>query len=90
MNDKMFHIPYEQVIVPIDRSTVMMNKWWTVFKEGHISIYTGGKKPNEYGFYRIYSPQCNSSEYIAKRLGKTDAVFLPIVYFEDKLILDLN
>lgn len=90
MNDKMIHIPYEQVTTPIDGSTVMMNKWWTVFKEGHISIYTGGRKPNEYGFYSTYSPQCNSNENIAKRLGKVDAVFLPIVYFENKLILDLH
>ena len=85
MKDKMIHIPIEEVTQPIDGSTVMMNRWWTIYEEGHISVYTAGRNPSSLGSYRTYSPQCNSNEQIATWRGKKKAVLLPVVYFVDKL-----
>ena len=81
----MIHIPIEEATTPVDGATVMMNRWWTVYKEGHISVYIGSGKQTSYGSYRTYSPQCNSNERIANRRGEKEVVFLPIVYFVDRL-----
>jgi len=86
MEDKMIHISYEEATTPTDGATVMMNRWWTVYKDGHISVYTAGRPPcKPFGTYSTYSPQCNSNEQIAKWKGKKQAVFLPVVYFRDLL-----
>ncbi|OZB41024.1 MAG: hypothetical protein B7X50_07955 [Alishewanella sp. 34-51-39] len=84
MKDKMLHIPISEITQPIDGAIVMLDRWWTVYKEGYVSIYIGGRKPNSSGEYRFYTPQCDRSEQIATRLGAKKAVFLPIVYFLDK------
>ena len=82
----MIHISYEEATTPTEGAIVMMNRWWTVYKEGHISVYTAGVAPNKItGLYRTYSPQCNSNEHIANYRLKRKAVFLPIVYFKDRL-----
>lgn len=86
MNIKMIHIPYEEATTPTEGAIVMMNHWWTVYKDGHISVYTAGRPPCKHlGTYNTYSPQCNRNEHIANRRGKKQAVFLPIVYFQDLL-----
>lgn len=86
MKDNMIHIPYTEVTTPIDNSTVMLNRWWTVHKEGCISVYIGNSKQCQMsGRYRIYSPQCSTNEQIASRNATKKAVFLPIVYFCDLL-----
>ena len=82
---KFIHIPYEEATTPVDGAIVMMDRWWTVNKEGHISIYIGSGQKTTFGDYYTYSPQCNRNEQIATRRGKQEAVFLPIVYFVDKL-----
>ena len=80
---KFIHIPIEDVTTPIDGATVMMDRWWTTIKEGHISVYIGGSKKSSMGSYRTYSPQCNMHKEIADR--GNGAVFLPVVYFVDLL-----
>ena len=84
-NNKFIHIPIEEATTPVDGATVMMNRWWTVYKEGHTSVNIGSGKQTFDGSYRTYTPQCNTNENIANRRGKKQAVFLPIVYFVDRL-----
>lgn len=90
MKDEMIHISYEEATTPKDRSMVLMNKWWTVYEEGNISIYTRGEAPDSRGQYSTYTPQYNDNKQIATRRGKMKAVFIPIVYFVDKKITDSN
>lgn len=83
---KFLHIPIDEVTKPKDGASVMANRWWTVHKEGCISVYVGGSKPDRMtGAYRIYSPQCNRNELIANRNGEKRAIHLPFVYFMNLL-----
>jgi hypothetical protein len=86
LEDKMIHIPVSEVTEPIDGSVVMLDRWWTVHKEGHISIYTGRRPVCKVtDTYATYTPQCNRNEQIANRHGTKHAVFIPVVYFVDKI-----
>lgn len=87
MNDSKFiHIPIDEITKPKDGATVMAERWWTVHKEGHVSVYVSNSKPDKMtGQYRVYSPQCNRHESIANRNGKAKAVYLHFAYFIDKL-----
>lgn len=85
-DSKFIHIPIEEITKPKDGATVMDKRWWTVLKEGHVSVYIGTAKPDRiHGRYRIYSPQCNKQELIANRGGKGKAVYLHFAYFVDLL-----
>lgn len=85
-DSKFIHIPINEITTPRDGATVMMGRWWTVHKDGHVSVYIGNSKPDKMtGAYRTYSPQCNKHELIANRNGTREAMYIHVAYFKDLL-----
>ncbi len=82
--DHFIHIPIEEAIQIKDGATVMLNRYWTEYVPGHISVYIGSTERMYFGRYRTYMPQSNRHEQIATRKGTMKANFIPVVYFEDK------
>jgi poly(3-hydroxyalkanoate) synthetase len=83
-DNRFIHIPIEEATKIKNGATVMMNRYWTSRKKGHISVYVGGYGNKKRDLYPTYSPQCNVNKNIAESRG-LKAVFIPVVYFEDKL-----
>lgn len=81
---KMIHIPIDQMISPEPGDIVYKNKWWTVYKEGYLSIFIGNSNYPK-NRYRFYSPQCNSNELIATWRGERKAQFIETVFFKSKV-----
>ena len=82
IQDNIIHIPIDEAIKPKDNHLCLMNMFWTIYKDGHISIYTRGKK-KKYGYYPSYTPQGNKSEIRAGMRGKYKTVFLECVYIDN-------
>lgn len=66
MRGTMFYIPAEIAVTPVN-GEVICDKWWVVHPEHGVAFYA---QLTGYGRSEEPSPQCNSSEYVAKHLAK--------------------
>lgn len=71
-NAQLSFIPIEEITTPVDGARVYVDHWWSVHPTKGVI------------FFRQYAPQCNRSEFIARRVGRhypwADTVFIPVAY----------
>lgn len=65
MKGIIFHIPFETAITPVS-GQCLANRWWAVHPEKGLAFYM--RKALYLSFDEEPSPQCNPTEWIARRL----------------------
>ena len=65
-------VSMEEATTPHERDMVMLNRWWSVCPERGLM------------FWKRYSPQCNKSELISRKIGEmypwAETVLVPVVF----------
>lgn len=77
-HEKYTFIPLDEIVQPKSNATCIADHWWEVRDGCVLGFKLYGPKSKA-----RMSPQCNSNEYVAKRIAHvgSEVVFIPVAYW---------